>query len=213
MRQLQSNEDKFPSDRLAELEMVADTVLAVMPRSHRLDEDELVTLMCSEQCNSFGVWGRDREALGQLVGFGIFPRLCALNHDCLPNCTVVQEVRGAHRVLTVRALSAVAAGDELCISYSDGDLLRGPLPARAAWLAATYHFDCSCALCAAAAADPRAARQLARDFDRRHRCRRAGCGGLRYPDCAGAGGGVPGMVCGSCGATSGAGEECDGGGR
>ncbi len=216
MAPLESNEDKFPSDRIAELEMVADAVLSALPRRFRLAEDELVRLMCAEQCNSFGIWGRAGPSRAQLVGYGLFPALCALNHACLPNCTVAQEPRPARRALAVRTLAPVAAGDELCISYSGRDLLAGPAAARAAWLAATYHFHCRCALCRAADDDPRAARALARAFDARHRCPAAACGGLLVPTpptpappagpaaggkpaAAGAEGGKVRLVCGGCG--------------
>jgi hypothetical protein len=215
MAPLESNEDKFPSDRIAELEMVADTVLSALPPRFRIPEDELVRLMCAEQCNSFGIWGRAGPARAQLLGYGLFPALCALNHACLPNCTVAQEPRPARRALAVRALAPIPAGEELCISYSGRDLLAGPAAARAAWLLETYHFRCRCALCRAADDDPRAARALARAFDARHRCPAPGCGGLLYPTpptpappagpaaaaspAAGAGGGGVRLVCGSCG--------------
>ena len=183
MAALETNEDKVPSDRLAELEMVTDAVLAALPPRRRAPPpDALLALLCAEQCNGFGVWGRAGAARGRLVGFGVFPALCALNHACLPNCTVAQEPRPpARRALAARALAPVPRGAELCISYSGGPLLRGDPAARAAWLAATYHFDCACALCRLTADDPRAARARAREFDRRHRCAVPGCGGLRYP--------------------------------
>ena len=209
MADLETNEEKFPSDRLAELDMVAEAVLDALPPPLRPAPEAFAALLCAEQCNSFGVWGRAGAARGRLVGFGIFPSLCALNHACLPNCTVAQDPRPARRDLAVRALAPIPAGAELCISYSEGALLRGDAAARAAWLAATYHFCCACDLCRLASDDPSAARARARAFDRLYRCPVPGCGGLRYPVPTAAAAGPQRTLCGGCGAEA---DSSEGGG-
>lgn len=76
-------------------------------------------LLCAEQCNSFGLWRSRPPRLGSLVGFGIFPSMCMLNHNCLPNVTVMQEQRPPKAVLRAYTISPVQEGEELCISYSE----------------------------------------------------------------------------------------------
>jgi hypothetical protein len=78
--------------------------------------------------------------------------------------TISQLVVGTVRTLTAHALRPVAAGDELCISYSEAKLLDNT-QARRAWLQRTYVFECQCALCQA---PPAEAREMVREFNKRY---------------------------------------------
>lgn len=76
------------------------------------------------------------------LGLAIVPALSALNHACAPNAHV-HEDGGCVCARTVRA---VAAGDEITISYTDTYL---PAAERRAQLRRAFRFDCACARCTA----------------------------------------------------------------
>ncbi len=78
--------------------------------------------------------------------------------------TISQTAEGTSRTLTAHALRPVAAGEELCISYSEAKLLDDA-EARRTWLQRTYLFECQCVLCQA---PPAEAREMAREFNRRY---------------------------------------------
>ena len=143
---LESNEDAISEDRLSDLSMIAEVVLETVAPAARIDQEVLEGYLCAEQCNSFGIWGDSGAGRGRLLGFGIFPRLCMFNHSCLPNATISQTVAGSVRHLSAHTLLPIAAGEELCISYSEAKLLNDR-DARRAWLSQTYCFQCACILC------------------------------------------------------------------
>jgi len=160
---LESNEEAIDEERLSDLSMIAEVVLEAVPPSARIDQEVLEGYMCAEQCNSFGIWGDSGAGRGRLLGFGIFPRLCMFNHSCLPNVTISQTVAGSVRQLSAHTLLPIAAGEELCISYSEAKLLDDR-DARRAWLRKTYCFQCACALCRATAAE---AKDMVPSFNKR----------------------------------------------
>eukprot|EP00961_Rhodomonas_salina_P199269 2687929-Rhodomonas_salina.2 len=162
---LVSNEDAIPADRHSELSIVSEIVLDGLPPSATIDEEDLERFMCAEQCNSFGIWGDAGPCQGKLVGFGLFPRLCLFNHNCIPNVTVSQEVQNNQRKLTAHALRAIPQGEELCISYSDASLLDNT-EKRKAWLKKHYLFSCNCSLCQAEGAE---AKEMIRSFNQKFR--------------------------------------------
>lgn len=150
---------------------------------------ELEALLIAEQCNSFGLWRTKPPRQGTLVGFGVFPRLCMLNHACLPNVTVAASQRPPRAVLRAMALVDVKKGEELCISYSEAHLLKDK-QARQNWLAKTYLFECSCDLCKCEDSEATA---LVATFEKRFRCKVNGCKGLCFPS------GDEGLLCALCG--------------
>jgi hypothetical protein len=161
---LESNEDAIGDDRISDIAMIAEVVLDAVHPAARIEQEELEGYMCAEQCNSFGIWGETGSGRDKLLGFGIFPRLCMFNHSCLPNVTISQTVNNRVRTLTAHTLAPVAAGDELCISYSEAKLLDDR-EARRAWLRKTYLFECACVLCCAPEAT---ATDLVRHFNARY---------------------------------------------
>lgn len=160
---LESNEDAISEDRLSDLSMIAEVVLQTLAPSARIDQEVLERYLCAEQCNSFGIWGDSSVGRGRLLGFGIFPQLCMFNHSCLPNATISQTVWGNVRYLSAHTLLPIAAGEELCISYSEAKLLDDK-DARRAWLSQTYCFHCACNLCQTPAPE---ARDSIRSFNNR----------------------------------------------
>ena len=81
------------------------------------------------------------EIFPHFAGFGVFPLLSTLNHDCAPNCdTAFIQDRG----VAVLALRDIRAGEELSISYVNEGL---PVADRRRQLLA-YGFECACERCA-----------------------------------------------------------------
>lgn len=72
---------------------------------------------------------------------GLYPLGALLNHECTPNTRHAYDASG-HMV--IRAARAVAAGEELTVTYSA--LLWGS-PARRQHLLRTKHFLCACSRC------------------------------------------------------------------
>ena len=69
-----------------------------------------------------------------------------MNHSCLPNCKVSAVAEAAQgTTVTVRALRAVAAGEELSITYIG---LNQGVRERRKLLKKGYGFRCSCKRCA-----------------------------------------------------------------
>ncbi|KAG0356997.1 hypothetical protein BG005_004041 [Podila minutissima] len=150
---------------------------SITPTGSRLTPDELLGLVCREECNSFGLysypyapWNNDSnmndsngtvaENPKQGYALGLFTRgfLSSFNHSCSPNVYHV-----AHKkYLLFYAASDIEAGQELNITYLElGPRYRAPLPlspqanqdrleafkARKAFLKSHFHFDCGCDRC------------------------------------------------------------------
>ena len=95
-------------------------------------------------------------------GTALFPEpISFVNHDCEPNLAVLIGPEG-HLALTARR--AVAAGEELTITYLDSS---APVHARRGKLLHGYGFECACARCTAQLAEDRAARGAAARATRR----------------------------------------------
>ncbi|XP_068176097.1 histone-lysine N-methyltransferase SMYD3 isoform X2 [Antennarius striatus] len=97
---------------------------------------EPLSLIAKVTCNCFTV--SDGEL--QETGFGLYPSLSLLNHDCNPNCVRVFE----GTKLLLRAVRDISPEEELNISYI-GMLL--PTGERQKQLKLQYHFTCNCQLC------------------------------------------------------------------
>ena len=118
---------------------VAATLRCVRERA-RVTPHELEDLLMRHQCNLYGVTGRAGEdkASASFVGF-----LHLFNHACCPN-VVFDSARPAQPataeagpLFALRALTDVAEGAELCISYTSS--AEGPV-ARAAHLEEWYSY-------------------------------------------------------------------------
>lgn len=90
--------------------------------------------------NTFGLvdpW----EATADSFDIALFPEASRFNHSCDPNATFYS-VQGG--LLVVRAVRAVAAGEEVTISYVPA---MTPRPVRQGALLERYGFLCECARC------------------------------------------------------------------
>ncbi|GMH37562.1 hypothetical protein BSKO_05435 [Bryopsis sp. KO-2023] len=91
---------------------------------------EIAFLLAKFACNNHTIC--DEEL--RVIGVGIYPLLCMVNHSCAPNC--IQVFRG--RKLEFRALHKISPGDEITISYVD---LMATRFERRQQLLSNYHFD------------------------------------------------------------------------
>ncbi|KAI8466324.1 MAG: hypothetical protein J3K34DRAFT_485005 [Monoraphidium minutum] len=83
---------------------------------------------------------------------GLWPEFAMLNHCCAPNAiNYPLHLAGGRPPMVVRAARAIAAGEEVTISYFGAEQLT-PLAARRAALRAAFGFDCGCTRCAGEAA-------------------------------------------------------------
>ncbi|KAJ3196543.1 hypothetical protein HK101_008552 [Irineochytrium annulatum] len=92
------------------------------------------------------------------IGRALYPSASFFNHACEPNVEAVQigrdrpapdapeDVDVDVALLTFRTMRAVKAGEELCISYVDGD---EAVASRRGRLKDDYYFECRCARCEA----------------------------------------------------------------
>lgn len=169
---LEPNTHALSPTRLAQYEQMAEVVAASisLPRGARkVTKDDVVRLLCIQQCNAFGLSNGE----GEMTGVALYPALSLFNHSCMPNCAAVDDGTGSKRVCAIKTLVAVPPGEELTISYIDLDLTR---ELRQDKLEESYAFRCTCARCRAPDADdsPAVAAHL-----RRITC--GSCGGSLIP--------------------------------
>ena len=82
------------------------------------------------------------------MGTALFDRLACINHSCAPNAEVWPSRDGSHEARLV-ARRAIAAGDEVTISYIDANQRAGVRERRRELC--EYGFVCACAKCEAEA--------------------------------------------------------------
>lgn len=102
----------------------------------------LMGRLCS---NSLTLYGEDGGEVGAALSAGV----AMLNHNCEPNADWAVDGDGC---LVVTALSPVAKGGEVLLSYVDPRL---PAAVRRRKLKENFFFDCDCAACAAGEVAPR----------------------------------------------------------
>ena len=122
--------------------------LRALPEEARVPHPEALDLLERHGCNLYGVSGQagEERACASFVGF-----FHLLNHACCPNvvfdaATLVAPATAADvpPTFALVALEDVAAGDELCISYTSS--AEGPAQ-RSEHLEEYYGFVCSCRRC------------------------------------------------------------------
>jgi len=91
-----------------------------------------------------------------------------MSHSCLPNAVWYYDKDD----FVLRARSAIAAQDEISVSYLSEDSLLESVPARRKHLKESKHFDCTCVRC-----------NGERDFARGFRCPK--CAKATFYDCSG----------------------------
>ena len=106
-----------------------------MPVSEGLDEDEVLQLVATLQCNSQGIVDLNHHRRGDLL---IAP--ADINHSCAPNSFVAFH----GKTVQFRTIKSIAEGEELTITYTD---LYLPRDLRREKLLASHCFECACDRC------------------------------------------------------------------
>jgi hypothetical protein len=147
----------------------SELLLSLLPAAARRQADAVARAMHRVNASAHQLTRAANPT--ERCGLGLFP-LCALfNHSCWPNVSYTN----AGRRLEFRALRAVAAGEELCVSYGT---LYATRASRRAELQREKGFFCRCPRCALAPVAPDELRGARNDeLVEAVRCRRAGCAG------------------------------------
>ncbi|TGO26328.1 hypothetical protein BPAE_0062g00430 [Botrytis paeoniae] len=123
-----------------------------LPKSEQRQSFSLQNNICKEQPFS-GILVTN--AIGRGTGstiVDIFPTICPINHDCLPNTHTYWNTRTESRNL--HAVCTIKAGEEPITAYRPGK--GGTFDARRAHLKRAYVFDCTCRLCGLSPAETQA---------------------------------------------------------
>ena len=102
----------------------------------KVQGESAIMATCVLMCNSSRLVTPTFDPLGLILD----PQVAMINHSCTPNAIIVFD----GPKLTVRALDAIASGDEVLISYIDS---TAPYGVRQAELRDQYFFTCSCEKC------------------------------------------------------------------
>ncbi|XP_076020234.1 histone-lysine N-methyltransferase Smyd1-like [Genypterus blacodes] len=138
VEQLEDHVADMPEDKVTELNNDVHNFLNYWSKgSKQYSTEDITHIFGIIKCNGFTL--TDQRGL-QAVGVGLFPNLCLVNHDCWPNCTVILN----HGKIELRALSPIAEGEELTVSYVDFLKLSAE---RQQELKEHFHFDCTCEHC------------------------------------------------------------------
>ncbi|KAF3759916.1 SET domain-containing protein [Cryphonectria parasitica EP155] len=119
-------------------------LLAILPETllPLTNDQTLRTIKCREVHNSFGI--RSLEDGGsEFFGFGVWPCASYFNHSCLPNVTR----RRVGRTWVFQARGDVRDGQELYISYLNGEEDTLATAERRARLRKHWGFECACERC------------------------------------------------------------------
>ncbi|KAK2603836.1 hypothetical protein QQS21_003960 [Conoideocrella luteorostrata] len=120
----------------ADLEMMAMAACAFAGKAKEEHMKRAMELLCKIETNAFHRYDAD---LADQVGIFLEPTLAMANHSCIPNAMVLFMGRKA----VLRAETAIQAGDEIEISYTD---YTGPFMGRQQALS-SYSFICRCPRC------------------------------------------------------------------
>lgn len=128
--------EKAGGKRLETMRLMAHTALKMTGEKQVKSMQPILMAMCCLMCNS----SRLVTATFDPLGLALDPRSAAINHSCEPNAVVVFD----GPKLSVRALKALKADEEVLISYVDSS---APCGVRQAELKDQYFFTCECKKC------------------------------------------------------------------
>lgn len=100
-------------------------------------DEGVARLLLAVKSNAHAVL--DDETASTVVGLGLYPAACLLNHSCSPSAAICFSSGGA--VLQVRALCDLKRGQEVTYSYLDEAQLFTPWAQRQSLLRAAHHFE------------------------------------------------------------------------
>lgn len=129
--------EKGGGKRLEAMRLMAHTALKMTGEKEKTEGMQPILMaMCCLMCNSSRIVTSTFDPLG----LALDPKSSSINHSCEPNAVVVFD--GPR--LSVRALKALKAGEEVSISYIDSS---APYGVRQAELKDQYFFTCHCEKC------------------------------------------------------------------
>ncbi|XP_017295634.1 histone-lysine N-methyltransferase Smyd1 isoform X2 [Kryptolebias marmoratus] len=154
---LQDHLGDLPEEELKKLQSDVDNLLkfcSIAAKHHSVEDIRHIFGVI--RCNRLPLTDQRGR---QDVGWGVFPSLSLVNHDCWPNCAVtfnhgnqsaVSSALHSKMRMELRALRKISEGEELTFGYVD---LLNLSADRQQQLKERFHFDCSCQRCSQHAGD------------------------------------------------------------
>ncbi|RDW83818.1 uncharacterized protein DSM5745_04144 [Aspergillus mulundensis] len=147
------SQDIWPAHTVQRWRGLVDKYLCVQdplfPFQSGVDTDFIVTLICKEESNTFGLYNavtgprETQPERGLSYGLGCYPRATMANHSCDPNLQHGPDGRGR---MVMTATRDIAAGEECFIAYFDMTV-HSSLEARRRRTRDLFNFTCDCARC------------------------------------------------------------------
>ncbi|KAE8155147.1 hypothetical protein BDV25DRAFT_135192 [Aspergillus avenaceus] len=147
------SQDTWAHSQVRHWTVLAKKYLASNPSfPHGMGTNDVVTLICQEEANSFGLYPRETGVLplpdppidrGEQFGAAVYPTAAIANHSCSPN--IIHKSDNQGRMVFV-ASRDIAAGEECCISYFDLTQFVD-LQTRRDHLQRSFRFVCKCDRC------------------------------------------------------------------
>ncbi|CBF87094.1 hypothetical protein AN2557.2 [Aspergillus nidulans FGSC A4] len=150
MKDMRGNQEAWPDERIARWKDLIQIYLHDR-LSGVANDEELLSLICKEESNSFGLYhgatgppdSLQGQQRGPQYGLACYPRATLCNHSCVPNLKHGPDEQ-SRMVLT--ATRDIAAGEECCISYFDLTV-HVDLNARRKRTRELFTFSCTCERC------------------------------------------------------------------
>ncbi|BCS28984.1 uncharacterized protein APUU_70554A [Aspergillus puulaauensis] len=146
---LLGNRERWPQERLQHWADLVERYLSDEDQPGLLSPDDVLTLICKEETNTFGLYTvntgppETQKERGASYGLACYPRATICNHSCLPNLKHGPDDRGRMVMTTTRD---IAAGEECFIAYIDLSVHKS-LEARQKRIMHYFTFSCVCDRC------------------------------------------------------------------
>ena len=136
-----------PDDLARDIDCISSSIReiysSVSPNGGAPSVEEISSLCKKLVCNQHAILGEKNEDIGR----ALFPLAALFNHGCRPNVSWDASYRNGC-IMECKALSDIAEGQELLISYMDPVYLQSLDAAeRRQYLYKHRHFLCACELC------------------------------------------------------------------
>ncbi|KAM0442135.1 hypothetical protein ACHAQK_004457 [Fusarium lateritium] len=145
--------DSWPEPQITYWKRLVDEYLSdASVMSCLLSADEMLSLLCKEETNTFGLYPRitgsqsvnDRSiSRGEMYGMALYPRAAQFNHSCLPNVT--HKPDGEARMVYTAARD-IAKDEECMITYFDQSTQQD-VSSRQYYTEEQFRFKCTCDRC------------------------------------------------------------------
>ena len=135
---------RHDNEGLPVVRQIANKMAVLFQRSNTdISPTDIEHLLLAIQCNAHRIVSQDAHPLA----LGLFPFTSMLNHSCEPNCAHdFILTRNKAPVLSMRAITDIEVGEEICYSYTN---LYLSTKQRNEQLQSAYGFRCNCSRCEA----------------------------------------------------------------